>query len=551
MKKSVVRIILVFIFLFITVLFSKAQTWSWVKSGDGLGGNEGYAVATDASGNVFLTGCFTSTTITFGTYTLTNIGSYWAVFLVKYDSNGNVLWAKNSICSGCYSDNNSMGVSVDNNGNAYIIGRSNSTITFGTYTITNSGNYDMFIAKFDTNGNVLWAKSAGGTGADVATGISVDGSGNVFVSGYFYSSSISFGVYTLSNSGSYNVFLTKYDSNGNVIWAKSSIGISGDAALSVSADQSGNVFITGAFTSPQVTFGTYTITNSGNADVFITKYDNNGNILWAKSAGSGGNECANGISSDINGNAYVTGWFKNPILSFGTYTLSNSGIGNNEVFITKYDGNGNVVWARNAGATAYCQGWSVSTYTSGVFVVGSFTNTISFGTKTITSAPGSIDPMFIVQYDLSGNVICADALSSGGDDQNGVCANKYGSAYVASDFEINPFVVGSNTLSLTGGEDVFIAKFNCQPNGVKEISNTNKFTKISPNPNNGSFKLQIDDEILNGEIIIYNSLGKKVHEQKISQGENNIVTNDLARGLYHYILLQNNLQINNGKIAVE
>lgn len=81
--------------------------------------------------------------------------------------------------------------------------------------------------------------------------------------------------------------------------------------------------------------------------------------------------------------------------------------------------------------------------------------------------------------------------------------------------------------------------------------NENKTLLISPNPNNGAFKLQIDNEIKNGELIIYNSLGQKIHEQKIIQGENHIVANGLATGIYHYVLLQNKEQISKGKLAIE
>ena len=72
-----------------------------------------------------------------------------------------------------------------------------------------------------------------------------------------------------------------------------------------------------------------------------------------------------------------------------------------------------------------------------------------------------------------------------------------------------------------------------------------------PNPNNGSFKLQIDNEIENSEIILYNSLGQKVHYQKILQGENNIIAHDLVKGIYHYIILLDKGQISNGKLMIE
>ncbi len=190
----------------------------------------------------------------------------------------------------------------------------------------------------------------------------------------------------------------------------------------------------------------------------------------------------------------------------GTYTLTNAGVSN--VFIAKYDINGNTLWAKSASGSGSDEGYSVSTYTGGVFVTGGFnSSTIAFGTNTLIPPTGATDPTFIVLYDLNGNLICDKALSSGADDKNGVSADKYGNAYITGDFFANPFILGSNTLTPTGAEDIFIAKFNCQPDiTVIETLNQNLAPKIFPNPNNGSFKIQIESEIQNGEIILINSI---------------------------------------------
>jgi hypothetical protein len=108
---------------------------------------------------------------------------------------------------------------------------------------------------------------------------------------------------------------------------------------------------------------------------------------------------------------------------------------------------------------------------------------------------------------------------------------------------------GSNTLTTVAKEEIFVTKFNCSLTGIEAI-NESSSTKIFPNPNNGSFKLQIDNEISEGELILYNSIGQKVHEQKILQGINDINTNGISEGLYHYTLLQNKQLLNNGKIAI-
>jgi hypothetical protein len=89
------------------------------------------------------------------------------------------------------------------------------------------------------------------------------------------------------------------------------------------------------------------------------------------------------------------------------------------------------------------------------------------------------------------------------------------------------------------------------PVSVENITAQRLDISLFPNPNNGTFKLQVDSEIENGELILFNSLGQKVHEQKIVQGENNIKTNFLAIGLYNYVILENKKQVGNGKIVME
>src|SRR5690606_8330373 len=123
-------------------------------------------------------------------------------------------------------------------------------------------------------------KSADGIYGDGGYGISTDANGNVLVTGFFGSPSITFGSTTLTNAsstGKDELFIVKYDPNGNVLWAKSAGGINGDWGNSISTDANGNVLLTGYFSSSSITFGSTTLTNAGSYDIFIAKYDSSGN----------------------------------------------------------------------------------------------------------------------------------------------------------------------------------------------------------------------------------------------------------------------------------
>lgn len=173
-------------------------------------------------------------------------------------------------------------------------------------------------------------KKGGGTSYDEGLGVCTDSNGNIFATGYFISGIIIFGSDTLTNSppqGLSEIFIVKYDPNGNVLWAKSIPGFSSDWGFSVSADPSGNVFVTGEFSSDTLYFGSSVIvTNTSSTAVFIAKYDPIGNILWAKSEMGTPNYNDGGysVSADSFGNAFVVGHFASLSATFGTTTLTNS-----------------------------------------------------------------------------------------------------------------------------------------------------------------------------------------------------------------------------------
>ena len=198
------------------------------------------------------------------------------IVLITNAQTPNWQWAKNA--NGTLWDEG-ISCSADTKGNIFVTGHfASSSITFGTTTLTNMGSFDMFMVKYDSTGNVLWAKSAGGTSSDEGRSCSADAAGNIYVTGYFESSSITFGTTTLTNVGpvgTYDMFMVKYDSIGNVLWAKSAAGTSYNEGYGCSADANGNIFVTGSFTSSSITFGTTSLTNmgAGYADMFIAKLE--------------------------------------------------------------------------------------------------------------------------------------------------------------------------------------------------------------------------------------------------------------------------------------
>jgi hypothetical protein len=511
-------------------------------------GSDGTSVCTDAVGNIFIAGIYYGQ-VTAGSFTLSATGNY-SPYLIKYNSSGSVLWAKTAVANPSSPNDWGLSVCSDAGGNVLMTGFfSGPAISFGTYTLTNTGHQNMFLVKYDPNGNVLWAKNPIDTAYDCAYSISCDANNNIYATGTFSNNSIVFGTNTLTGAGNGNLFTVKYDANGNVLWAKSNsfgdVFGNNNFGTYVSADASGNTFVAGSFSSPTVVFGTYTLTNSGTYNVFFIKYDPSGNILWAKSANVINNQnMANSVSTDGPGNAYITGSYGSPSIVFGTYTLTGG-----NAFIAKYDANGNVLWAKSSGG--YGKALSVSSYSAGAFVTGVMADSISLGTYTVKPPLGYNDAAFFAQYDGNGNVVFAKALATGGDDWIAVATDAFCNAYLTGDMDVNTFVIGTNTLTQSSGEHTFLAKFsfNCLDVGFNEHKSLDANSNIFPNPNNDSFKILINEKFENGELILINSIGQWIYEQKISQGLNEINAIGLENGLYYYLIRQNNQTFKTGKIA--
>jgi hypothetical protein len=532
LKKAFRQIILTLWCLCILNYIGNAQSWAWAETApmSSYGITEGYGCTLDNMGNIYTTGYFNSPTIIFGTKTLTIVGTGDNSFLIKYDPSGNVLWAKSGISSAMIDP---YSVSTDASGNAFITGSfSGLNAIFGSYTLTNTGGDDSFLVKYDPNGNVLWAKIIAGTNGDYANSVSTDINGNSFITGQFASPTLSLNTTSLYNTaGGVAMFVAKYDMNGNVLWAKSAGGVINDSPNWIATDPSGNALITGYFSSPSLTLDSYTLTNTGVRDIFVAKYNPSGNVVWAKSFGGANGDGAYGITVDGSGNSYITGEIGSAV-AFGSYTVNN--IGSYNAFVSKHDPNGNTLWAQGIGGSGNDNGHTVSCYSGGVYVTGYLSSpSLTFGTYTVTPPPGSYDPMFIAQYDLNGNVVCATSLSSGADDNNGICVDNFGNAYITGDFVTSPFIIGTNTLTTTGSESFFITKFNCQADvGIKFIGE-DLMIKIFPNPNNGSFYIELNSP---AQLIITNTLGEEILNQTFSLGKQNVNICQ-SSGIYFYKLI--------------
>jgi len=468
-----------------SISFAQTPNWLWAKKAGGVNGDRPQTIAVDVSGNIYMAGYFNSPTITFGATILTNMG-VTNIFLVKYDASGNVIWAQSA---GGTSNDIANSIAIDMAGNVYLSGNFISTsITFGSTIIYNNGGAaDIFLVKFDANGNVIWAKTAGGVGYDVPYSIEVDLSDNIYMAGT-YDATFTFGSTVLTWVGVNDLFILKYDANGNPLWAKSAGGVSDDDAMSVALDGSGNIFMTGYFKSNTITIGSHVLTNSNSnntSDIFLVKYDPNGNVLFAKSAGGTLPDEALSVGVDSSGNSYITGWFESSTMSFGsTFVTNSNSVGSFDSFLTKYDTNGNVQWAKSTGGLCMDEAYSVSVDATGnTFMAGWFMGNgiINFGSSVyLTNTVGN--NMFIAKYNTNGNALWAKDVGGGNNNiATNIAVDASDNAYVAGWYENSTIVFDTTVLTNAGNDDVFLAKI-----GLCTINTLISHTESCYGSNNGT-----------------------------------------------------------------
>lgn len=315
----------------------------WMQQMGGLTVEEGYDIATDASGNTYTTGYF-SGTMTVGAGNLNATGST-DIFVVKTNNQGVFQWAEKA---GGSNADRGQSIVVDGQGNSYVTGYFSGTATFGTQTLTSSGSQDLFVAKYSSGGALQWAVQAGGSQTDIGNGIAIDNSGNVLVTGEF-SGTATFGTATLtSQNNSVDVFTTKLTNSGNFVWAEIGTGSQINRGIDVAADNSGNVYIVGQY-SDTITFDVQH-PNTGFNSVFVVKYDANGQEQWFRKIGGGASNFGNAIATTGNGDVYITGDFTGSLTFFGNPNTVINSTYTNKVFVANYSTSGNLSWANAIGS---------------------------------------------------------------------------------------------------------------------------------------------------------------------------------------------------------
>ncbi len=481
------KLLLVFLLIFMS-LVSNAQLKEGVFRIAG-GGGETYAASMiqTTDGGYAITG-----------WTSSYGAGSWDVYMVKLDSYFNIEWTK------------TIG------GNNIDVGNSITQTSDGGYVIVGytgsygAGNYDVYLIKLDSIGNVKWTRTVGGTGYDYGNSVVQAKDGGLVISGY----TGSFG------AGSYDVYVVKLDSVGNLKWTKTIGGTGDDEGNSITLTKDGGYAITGGTQS----FG------AGKEDVYVVKLDSLGNLKWTKTIGGTGDDAGNAIIQ-TNDNGYaITG-------------QSDSYVGGGlDEYIVKLDSTSNLKYAKAIG-NGYEEGNSIVQTLSGSIVSVGYTSEYTYST-------GSSNAAYIVELDTSGNLASTEAIAVEYYTQgNSIVQTKdkgfaiAGTSIFGSDilmFKLDvgfnicvPTGVGGSIVSggsvssggivgtggtitskdsgrvSSGGTDSSL----CSVLGINNIRPPENDVRIYPNPSNGVFSIQLKGNSEKLKIEVYNVLGEQVYSQ--------------------------------------
>ena len=398
----------------------QTQSILWTKLLGSTTHDIGRKVATDLNNNVYMTG-----------YTLgdidgnTNQGLY-DLFLTKYDSDGNTQWTQ---MLGSISSERTYGIAIDSNNNVYISGIAESDLDGNT----NQGENDVFLTKYDSDGNKQWTQMLGTTDNDYNHQMAIDSNNNVYVNGYTQGD-----LDGNTNQGETDAFLTKYDSDGNKQWTQMLGTTDIDESHGVATDSNNNVYITG-YTRSDLDGNT----NQGGYDAFLTKYDSEGAKRWTQTLGTNQRDISYGVATDSNNSIYITGYTRGDL-------DGNTNQGLYDSFLTKYDSEGDKKWTQMLGSNNFDHSQGVTTDSNNNIYITGYTQ----GDLDGNSNQGGYDA-FLTKYDSEGNKQWTQTLGT---------IKAEVSLGVATDSNNNIYITGYAGGNLDGntnqgGYDAFLTKY--------------------------------------------------------------------------------------------
>jgi hypothetical protein len=503
----------------LTAGFSLGQNFGWVKSASWSESDICDDLCTDEQGNIYAAGHF---------WSLSREPKPAGNFIRKYNSLGDIIVSKVfywDTTFRCMLES----IYADKLGDFYVSGRFEGKLSIEGKIYNAQTNWDGFIAKFSSTGNLIWLRAFSHASNRLQTGLDITGHSNgIYLSGVFILSyggqvkknSLPIRGCTLQGTAESTYFISKLDGEGNCIWAKSIEGrVSSFAALDVDALE--NVYINGNFkgTIKMDTFNLTSTTYRGSftTNFFLAKINPEGKFIWVKGVGGGITDKSEDLYVDKSGNSYLTGSVFDTAY-FDTIRVTAT---NTDYFVAKYDSSGKCLWALTRGSSNDNYGYTISADAEGNSYVGS-------------------NLRFITKYDKDGKWVWDLPLSGAVAKQS--CTDSKGNLVIAGHLYDTVATFGDILLGNVSGGDFFVASARVsEPTAVSFPQEKQGDIRLYPNPASGSFFISMGEELQSQglSIKVYNPLGGQVYECRYEncRGPLQVSLGERARGVYFVELL--------------
>jgi len=457
------------------------------KRAGGTGADMGEGIATLSDNSTVVTGYF-SGVATFGpgetNQKVLNSAGGADIFIARYNLDGTLAWAKPA---GGSNDDWGVGITALSDNSTVVTGTFHGLATFGIgepkqTALTSAGNDDTFIARYNPDGTLAWAKRAGGSDDDMSEGIITLSNDSTVVTGVFgftSGSSATFGAGEINqtiliSAGNSDIFIAMYNPDGTLEWAKDAGSSSVDFSFAITALSDNTTVVTGGFNG-SATFGPgesnqTVLASAGGSDIFIARYNPDGTLSWAKRSGGANYDYGYGITNLSDNSTVVTGWFSDSA-TFGPGDINQTVLisaGSDDTFIARYNPDGTLEWAKRAGGTSDDEGYEITTLSdNSTVVVGNFNDSAIFGpgekNETVLTSDGDYD-IFITRYNTDGTLAWAKRAGGANNDFSFGITNLSDNSTVVTGYFSESATFGqgeSNETILTsaGAYDIFIARF--------------------------------------------------------------------------------------------
>lgn len=498
----------------------------------------------DNFGNIYATGYFKGS-VDFnpdgGVSNLTSTNFSNDIFLCKLDSSGNFLWAHGI---GGTLDDNAAALALDKDNNIYITGFFLGEVDFdpgsGISKINATGGRDIFISKFDQSGKFIWAKGIGSSDDDQGRSITITPNNRVYISGAF-SGTADFDPGTLSkpltSMGGTDIFLLQMDDGGNYINALRFGGSDIDQGSSIKLDKEDNVYVAGYFSnSADFDYGPleFLLTSAGQRDLFILKYNANGNFGWALSAGGIGVDWVQSMDISSSGNIFITGYFEQTADFNRPKNANLVSNGLSDIFIARYD---QCVSNSSTTTMTACDRfvWNLKSYTeSGTYVFKTQNVSGCDSTATLILTINKVDTS-VTQI---GTQLIANALAAKYqwlDCNNNFSALPNENAKIFKASKNGSYAVEIQTLNCLDTSDCH----NVNTVGIFDEDGSNPL-EVFPNPSDGNFTISFKDVLRFVEIDIFDVSERKINSTIYENSSKIFLSLNFDPGIYL-------LRINTGK----